>query len=1192
MRSRFDAYDLPRVGRIAALFLTFLWVGSGLDLAQAAPFGDGNVVVYRVGSGSGSLVNTGNAVFLDEYTPTGSLVQSIALPTTANGSSKQLVASGTASSEGLLSRAGDGSSLALTGYATNLGGGTSLSGTSGTSVPRTVGIVDAQGVVDTTRTLTDFASGNNPRSAVSAEGVQAWVAGGAGGVRYSADAASSTSVDLTSATLANVRQLQIFGGQLYASSNNGTNTFKGVEVIGSGLPTSGGTTASRLPGLSDTTNPSTYGFFLADLDPGVAGLDTLYVADDGTGALSKFSLVSGLWVANGIVGADADDYRGLAATVSGSTVTLFATRKGGGGASGGGELVKLVDSSGYNGAFAGTPTLLATAAVNTAFRGVAMAPVAPSPTPTPAPTETPQPSATPSATDAPTPTPNETPTPVATPTDTPASTATPSPTSTAAPTSTPTPAVTPTSTPTRVAAQATADGYSTTSGTTLDVDAAAGLLANDTGSPLTFITHTEPQHGALTLLPDGSFTYAPEAGFVGTDNFTYTISDAVELYDTDVAPLATIGGVEITGGAHGSAVAPVPGTTDEFYGLADRGPNVDGPGGTKVEPLPDYDPVIARYKLVDGQALLQETIPLTDASGNPYSGRVNSQAVTGETILDLDGNVLPNDPNGYDPEGLVALEDGTFWVSDEYGPFITHFGADGRQIARLSPFDASLPAELVNRVPNRGMEGLTITPDGTTLVGMMQSALQQVDLAGSDAKKLTVCRIVTYTLATGALHEFVYLLDDPANTKTAVSEIAALSDSTFLVLERDGNFLPGAYKKVWRIDLTGATDVGPSSTVAGSTYDAANGGLLIGGKTLELRVKGQDTSTSQATLAALGITPVTKVLHLDLGATLTTLDALGRFFPHDKIEGLAPLDDDRIVLSNDSDFGIDGVTNASPPFQLHAKVNPATGLQDDGEFLIVHLDHLPAVTSTALVTIEVLSPPTPTAGPTPTLTPAPTQTPAATPTPVVTETPAPTPTIAPTPDVTPTSVPTGSPTPTPTASPIAPLCAPAPVGGCSTSVAASLLVKNTGTPSQGRLEFHWTKGSIDAGQLGDPITGETSYALCVYADESLLLQPSIAPGGSWKRLSKGLKYANQKTNADGVSLLQLTSGAGRASIAFVGRGAALALPSLPLSASEPVTVQLVQRIEGASRCWEATFTPPYTKDTGTTFKDRNHATAH
>ena len=44
-----------------------------------------------------------------------------------------------------------------------------------------------------------------------------------------------------------------------------------------------------------------------------------------------------------------------------------------------------------------------------------------------------------------------------------------------------------------------------------------------------------------------------------------------------------------------------------------------------------------------------------------------------------------------DSEGLVAMPDGSFWVSDEYGPFITHFDGNGRQLDRLSPFDSTRP---------------------------------------------------------------------------------------------------------------------------------------------------------------------------------------------------------------------------------------------------------------------------------------------------------------------------------------------------------------------------------------------------------------------------------------------------------------------------------------------------------------------
>jgi predicted extracellular nuclease len=503
--------------------------------------------------------------------------------------------------------------------------------------------------------------------------------------------------------------------------------------------------------------------------------------------------------------------------------------------------------------------------------------------------------------------------------------------------------------------QANADVYTAEAGVTLNVTASQGILSNDAGGPLTIISHTDPTHGTLALNADGSFAYMPAAGYTGADNFDYTVSNAVELYKTDLPALGSFGGVTITAGAFGSAVYPVPGSSDEFYGLTDRGPNVDGPNGTKIEPIPSFTPAIGKFKLVNGQAILEQTIPLQAADGTPYSGRVNPQASTGETITDLDGNVLPTDPNGYDSEGLVALPDGTFWVSDEYGPFITHFDATGKQIGRLSPFDGTLPAELSQRVVNRGMEGLAITPDGSTLVGAMQSALQQSDLAGYDAKKLTALRIVTYKLATGETHEYVYLLDNPATTKTAVSEITALSNTTFLVDERDGNYPPSAYKKLFQIDISGATDVGPASTVSGASYDGAAGGLLIGGKTLELLVKGQDTNTSQATLASAGVTVVSKSLYLDVTALLQALDPQTRFFSHDKLEGVAVSGGGtQLVISNDSDFGIDGITNTTPPFQLHTKLSPTTGQQDDGEFLVIDLANLPAITSTASVTINTL----------------------------------------------------------------------------------------------------------------------------------------------------------------------------------------------------------------------------------------------
>jgi hypothetical protein len=97
--------------------------------------------------------------------------------------------------------------------------------------------------------------------------------------------------------------------------------------------------------------------------------------------------------------------------------------------------------------------------------------------------------------------------------------------------------------------------------------------------------------------------------------------------------------VQLTGGSFGSSLAPVPGHADEFFGLEDRGPNVESPNGAAVEPEPGYDPSIARFAFDEGEAELVERIPLRDSAGNLYSGLVNSEAPTGETVTNLNGTV-------------------------------------------------------------------------------------------------------------------------------------------------------------------------------------------------------------------------------------------------------------------------------------------------------------------------------------------------------------------------------------------------------------------------------------------------------------------------------------------------------------------------------------------------------------------------
>ena len=78
------------------------------------------------------------------------------------------------------------------------------------------------------------------------------------------------------------------------------------------------------------------------------------------------------------------------------------------------------------------------------------------------------------------------------------------------------------------------------------------------------------------------------------------------------------------------------------------------------------------------------------------------------------------------------------------------------------------------RVANKGMEGLAITPDGNTLVGIMQNALIQDAVQGGSATSLL--RMVTVDVSIGkTTREHAYLL----TTGSGVSEITALNQHEF-----------------------------------------------------------------------------------------------------------------------------------------------------------------------------------------------------------------------------------------------------------------------------------------------------------------------------------------------------------------------------------------------------------------------------
>jgi VCBS repeat-containing protein len=107
---------------------------------------------------------------------------------------------------------------------------------------------------------------------------------------------------------------------------------------------------------------------------------------------------------------------------------------------------------------------------------------------------------------------------------------------------------------------ATDDAYTSAENTVLSV-AAPGVLGNDTdpeGDALSAVLDSGPSNGTLTLNSDGSFDYAPNLDFTGTDSFTYLANDGTE--DSNMATVViTVGETDGTRKGFVGTVADGPG---------------------------------------------------------------------------------------------------------------------------------------------------------------------------------------------------------------------------------------------------------------------------------------------------------------------------------------------------------------------------------------------------------------------------------------------------------------------------------------------------------------------------------------------------------------------------------------------------------------------------------------------------------
>jgi hypothetical protein len=349
-------------------------------------------------------------------------------------------------------------------------------------------------------------------------------------------------------------------------------------------------------------------------------------------------------------------------------------------------------------------------------------------------------------------------------------------------------------------------------------------------------------------------------------------------------------------GGIGSDLYHMPGdAADIFYVVTDRGPNndtvqPDKSSGTGFV-VPTFSPLILKIKLNGTSVQVLETIAIKTKNGAGTTGLPN---VKGYDAVPTDVKGITADSlynlAGLDAEGLVKTTNGEFWIVDEYAPSLANLTSTGEVKSRYVPagwkgtpttFKAvkSIPEIYLKRKANRGFEALALTPDGTTLFVGLQSPLLNPTKAVGDASLAT--RILRFDISSKRFTgEFVFgfekvsVVDAKAtkNSDLKLSAMVALDANTLLVQERTDN----SY-------LLSTITIDESANILGSKWDLAA------------------TTPSLETYTGAGTNAEIEAL---IAASKKSIVFNSTSIPSmpGKIEGVAVLDANHIVVVNDNDF--------------------------------------------------------------------------------------------------------------------------------------------------------------------------------------------------------------------------------------------------------------------------------------------------
>jgi autotransporter-associated beta strand protein len=347
-----------------------------------------------------------------------------------------------------------------------------------------------------------------------------------------------------------------------------------------------------------------------------------------------------------------------------------------------------------------------------------------------------------------------------------------------------------------------------------------------------------------------------------------------------------------------------------------------------------------------------------------------------------------------DAEGLAQFKDGSGYISDEYGPNIYYFDQNRNLVSVVNPPASALPLKsgtysftsasdpTTGRRGNQGMESIAISPDGTRMYAMLQSATIQD--SGSKSKDRQFTRLYTYDISTSKsaptlIGEYVVELprfDEGKADQTGVvpnktgaqSELVMLDNNRMLMLSRDGvgNGITATgspvFKSIMLLDLSaGATNILSLDTTAGYsvTQGTASGNLVTKtyGTATETTVQLKSGITAVDPVQVVSIINQSDLARFGLNTNSGAAGAARNSFTlSEKWEGMSlvsALDPNKpndyfLFVANDNDFltnkmkmkAADGSTFTSAPLGINA--------ENDTMFLVYRITIPVGTTDTSL----------------------------------------------------------------------------------------------------------------------------------------------------------------------------------------------------------------------------------------------------